>query len=188
MSTYSLRDILPALAFLAAGVLTDIRLPGVYMDAAYPDFLVVLMLNSEAHQLSGAVLPGNLVAGIFPLIAELHHGALPVYVGAPFYALFGTDVVGLRLVHGIFAAIMLVGIYVLLRSFGVRNWLAALTPAILALDPAFLFSFRTQFYITALPIAFIFLATASVNWASAATDRRAVVLRLTASGCLAGIA
>jgi hypothetical protein len=158
------------------------------MDAAYPDFVVVLLLNPLAHPLSGAVLPGNMIGKIFPLIAELHHGSLPVYVGAPFYALLGTDIVGLRMVHGIFAAIVLVGLYVLLRSFGVRSWLAALTPAVLAIDPAFLFSFRTQFYITALPIAFIFLAAASVNWASATSDRRAATFRLSTSGLLAGIA
>jgi hypothetical protein len=179
---------IPALLLLTVGVATEIRLPGVYMDAINPDFLVTGILNPRAQNLTGTLPPGQLIAGTFPVLPQVYYGPLTVYMGLPFYALFGTDVVGIRLVHGVFAGIVLVSFFVLLLSFRVRLWLAALAAAALALEPALLFSFRTQFCVTTLPIAFVFLSAAAVNWAAAARDGGEASARVAVSGLLAGIA
>jgi hypothetical protein len=129
-----------------------------------------------------------LIADRFPILTQIYHGTLPVYVGLPFYALFGTGVVGIHATHGVFAGIVLIAFYVLLISFRLNIWLAGLIAAALALDPAFAFSFRNQFYITLFPIAFIFLSAASVNWAASTTEPTHAMRRLILSGALTGIA
>lgn len=180
--------VLPAILLLAVGVVTEINLPGIYLDGANPDFYVVPILNPDVEKFTGWTLPGNLIAERFPVLSQIYHGTLPVYLGLPFYAVFGTGVVGIRATHGVFAAIVLISFYVLLLSFRVRIWLAGLVAAALALDSAFVFSFRTQFYVTVLPVAFIFLSAAAVNWAASATEASQAKRRLIISGALTGIA
>ena len=55
---------LPAFLLFSLGAVTDISLPGVYMDAVNPDYLVVRLLNPEAAaNVSPWTLPGNLLLG-----------------------------------------------------------------------------------------------------------------------------
>ncbi|MGH6824170.1 MAG: hypothetical protein ACREC7_00470 [Methyloceanibacter sp.] len=183
-----LLGVLPAILILAFGVVTEIDLPGIYLDGANPDFYVVPILNPDVQKLTGWTLPGNLIADRFPVLSQVYHGTLPVYVGLPFYALFGTGAVGIHATHGVFAGIALISFYVLLISFRLETWLAGLIAAALALDSAFVFSFRNQFYVTVFPIAFVFLSAAAVNWAARTTETSRAARRLILSGALTGIA
>src|SRR5689334_3757407 len=88
--------VLPALFLLAGGIKTEDLLPGIYFDGVVPDWLVAPILNPNAKIPSGATLPGNALLDKFPILTQIYHGTLPVYVGLPFYALFGTDVLGIR--------------------------------------------------------------------------------------------
>ena len=141
------------------GAVTHIDAPGLYMDAVNPDYLVVRLLGQSAAT-PAWVLPGVLMFGLFPVLGQIYHGALPYWLGLPAYALFGTGVVGVRLTNMLFGLLVLVSAGLFLRAFRARPVVAGLTLAALALDPGFLFTFRTQFYINVLPLALLLLAVA----------------------------
>ena len=136
-----------------------IELPGVYMDAVNPDYLVARVLNWRREPMTAWVLPGNYLLGArFPILVSLYHGTQHFWLGLPLFWLLGTTVESLRIVHALFGLGVLASLYALLASAGVRPWLATLATGALAIDPVFLFAFRTQSYITMSPAAWLLLA------------------------------
>lgn len=174
---------LPAMFLFGVGAVTDITVPGIYMDAVNPDYAVVGVLNT-ASTIQTWFLPGTLLFGRWPILGQIYHGALPFYLGLPSYALFGTGVTGIRLTNMIFGCLVILGVGTFLRAAGVRVLIASLCLMLLALDPGFLFSFRTQFYITLLPIAAVFFSAALIEARRTAPSPVVVFL----AGLLAGIA
>ena len=139
----------------------QIMLPGVYMDAVNPDYLVAKVLNrAHAEPLIAWVLPGNYVAERFPILVSLYHGMQQFWLALPLYAVFGMSVVGVRLTHMVFAMGVLVCMLALLRCARVPLWMTALCGLALAVDPAFIFAFRTQGYITMSPVAWLLVSIA----------------------------
>ncbi len=175
--------LLPCCLLFVLGAVSDITVPGLYMDAVNPDYLVVRLLGQSATT-PAWVLPGTLLFGRFPVLGQIYHGALPYWLGLPAYALWGTGVVGVRLTNMLFGLLVLASVALFLRAFRVRPVIVALVLAALALDPGFLFSFRTQFYINVLPLAPLL---AAIAWAehrrSNPTPRLAFAV-----GVLAGVA
>ncbi len=164
----------------------QITLPGVYMDAVNPDYLVVRLLNRHAQPIAPWVLGGNYLLGKAPLLISLYHGSQQVWLGLPFFALFGTTVTGLRLTHAMFALGILAASYAVLMRGGMKPWQAALAGAALALDPAFSYAFRTQSYITLAPTAWLFASLYATQRASSGSARTNWLLF--ASGVFAGVA
>lgn len=184
-----------AFSLVVAGVLLvyvlvatqRIALPGIYMDAVNPDYLVAKVLNrAHAEPLIAWVLPGNYVANRFPVLVSLYHGMQQFWLALPLYALFGMSVLGVRLTHMVFAIGVLVCTLVLLRRARVPLWIAALCGCALAVDPAFIFAFRTQSYITMSPVAWLLLSIALLAGADTAEAWRA--RRWIASGVCFGFA
>ncbi len=164
----------------------QITLPGVYMDAVNPDYLAVALLNRNAQPISAWLLSGNYLFGKAPVLIQFYHGSQQVWLGLPFFALFGTTVAGLRLTHAMFALGILAALYAVLVRGGVRPWQAALAGAALAVDPAFSYAFRTQSYITLAPTAWLFLSLYAMQRAGASPARSRQWL--VASGVLQGLA
>jgi hypothetical protein len=158
----------------AVVALWQIELPGVYMDAVNPDYLVVKILNPDAQPITAWVLSANYLGDLrLPVLIALYHGSLQFWLGLPLFWLFGTDVVGLRLTHAVFALAVLASAYAVLTRAGSKPWLAALACVALALDPAFSYAFRTQSYITLAPAASLLFGLAAVMRATAPeTSRR----------------
>ena len=164
----------------------QITLPGVYMDAVDPDYLAVALLNWNAQPISAWLLGGNYLYGKAPVLISFYHGSQQVWLGLPFFALFGTTVAGLRLTHAMFALGILAAIYAVLVRGGVKPWQAALAGAALAVDPAFSYAFRTQSYITLAPTAWLFLSLYAMQRAGTSPVRSRQWL--VASGVLQGLA
>jgi len=164
----------------------QITLPGVYMDAVDPDYLAVALLNRNAQPISAWLLGGNYLFHRAPFLISFYHGSQQVWLGLPFFALFGTTVTGLRLTHAMFALGILAALYVLLVRGGLKPWQAALAGAALAVDPAFSYAFRTQSYITLAPTAWLLLSLYAMQRASASATRARPWL--VASGTLHGLA
>lgn len=167
---------------LAATHLID--LPGIYMDAVNPDYMVVHILHPNATNLPAWALPGTMVLGRFPIVGQIYHGALPLYLGLPIYWIFGTGIEGIRLSNMVFGLIVLAAGAAFLRVWNVRPWIAGIALCALALDPAFLFAWRTQFYITLLPLAPLLASVALTQSTRDAASHWTVAL----AGLLAGIA
>ncbi len=155
----------------------QLTLPGVYMDAVNPDYLVVRLLNRHVEPIVTWLLGGNYILGRAPVLISLYHGSQQVWLGLPFFALFGTTVAGLRLTHAMFALAILAAMYAVLTRGGLRPWQAALAGAALALDPGFSYAFRTQSYITLAPTAWLLasLYTLQRAWIPGAATRRWLV-------------
>jgi len=165
----------------------QITLPGVYMDAVNPDYLVAKVLNrAHAEPLIAWVLPGNYVANRFPILVSLYHGMQQFWLALPLYAVFGMSVPGVRLTHLVFAMGVLVCMLVLLRRARLPLWIAVLCGCALAVDPAFIFAFRTQSYITMSPVAWLLVSIALLAGTETADAWRA--RRWIASGVCFGFA
>ncbi len=157
--------------------------PGAYMDSINPDYIVVRLLGGTDARTNvpAWVIPGNLIAGRWPLLMQIYHGTLTFHLGLPVYALAGTGLWGIRVANGWFALLVLLSLAFLLRRLGAAWLVAAAGLLVLATDPVFLMSFRSQFYITTMPAALVLAAAALLT--GQADWRRA----LAAGGC-AGLA
>jgi hypothetical protein len=171
----------------AVFALYQIALPGVYMDAVNPDYLVVRVLNRSGPPVPAYVLGGNYFFDRFPVLSALHHGTQTFWFGLPAFWLFGTTVAGLRLTHALFALAILAALHALLGRAGVTRWWAAAAGAALAVDPTFIYAFRTQSYITTAPVAWLFVSLYALHGIDSrdAEHRRR---RIAVSGFCAGLA
>jgi hypothetical protein len=173
---------LPALALFCVCALSHIRTPGMYMDAVNPDYLVLHDFGPKM-KIPVWVLPGQLLFGFFPILIQIYHGALPFYFGFPIYLLFGTDIIGVRIANLEFGLLVLAGAAFALRAFRIRPLIAGVALAALAIDPGFILDFRTQFYITTLPLALVFFAIGCVEREGSELTARTARL----AGILAGL-
>lgn len=174
-----------AVALLFGAVyLQQWRLPGVYEDAVNPDYLVVNPVNHARPPVEGMHPAGNFPFHRFPVLIQLYHGALPYYLGLPSYSIFGTGLLGIRITHLMFGVFVLAGAAAFISAFRVRRTIAAFALAALAVDPGFIFSFRSQFHITALPIS---LVLASIGLTERSSGRPAPIWAFLA-GLLCGAA
>ena len=174
--------VLPVIALYFVAALARIDVPGPYMDAVNPDYLIARVLAPDWRNVPVWVLPGNLLFHRFPVLIQLYHGALPYYLTAPFYLAFGTGIEGIRIANAALGAMVLLALHAFLRAFAVPLWAALPVLAVLALDPAFTLSFRTQFGITLLPMAFLLLSPALLQ-----ADGPPARWRILASGVAAGL-
>jgi len=171
------------LVVATVGILLDIDLPGLYMDAVNPDYMAAKILGSKALT-SIWLMPGNFLFDRFPLLPGLYYGSGMAWLGTPFYALLGMDIFSIRLVHGIYALGVLTSMLFLTRKAGVGSFFLLLIGVTVALDPSFIFSFRTQFYINTTPlIAFLFALCLLESVPEASRPKRTMFF----SGVLFGI-
>jgi len=178
--------LLVALAYLFVAT-REIELPGIYMDAVNPDYLVARWLNPDAQYIPAWVAPGNDILGRYPLLVGLQHGSLQLWLGAPLFWIFGMSVVGLRLTHAMFALAALAAWYALQRQSGVSRTLAAAFGIALAIDPSFVYAFRDQCYITMAPVTLLLLAVSAL-FRARNSPGRAGTRWLAAGGLCAGLA
>jgi len=168
------RTWLPFVAVAAAYAVVALQqatLPGIYMDAVNPDYMVVLLLNPDTASVQPWLLPGNLLFGKAPVMISFYHGSQQVWLGLPLFWLYGTDAFGIRATHATFALGILVALFALLTRAGMKPWQAGLACGALALDPAFSYAFRTQSYITLAPAAWLLLALYALLRAQASEAR-----------------
>lgn len=177
---------LVALVYLIVAT-REIALPGIYMDAVNPDYLVTRWLNPHAQWIPPWIAPGNDLLGRYPVLVGLHHGSLQLWLGYPAYFIFGMTVAGLRLTHAMFGLGVLAALYGMLRTTRLPRTWAVATGVVLALDPSFVYAFRTSSYITMAPVALLLLAVVCVEKARV-SEARARDRWLLACGGLGGLA
>ncbi len=165
----------------------QLTLSGVYMDEVSPDFYVVRMLNWGAPPIPPDLLPGNYLFDRFPILTSLQHGTQTIWLGLPAFWFFGTNVAGLRITHALFAVGILAALYALLCASGVRRWWAAVACAAIAVDPTFVYAFRTQSYLSLSPVAWLLVSLWALQRAAGSTAERRRRW-IAASGLTAGLA
>lgn len=175
-----------ALTLFAAAYLRDLGLPGLYMDAINPEYLIPGIL--EPPQPLAYIVPGNHLGGRFPLLTgTVYHGSAQLYAALPFLAIFGSDLIVFRVFQLMVGGVILA---LLLRmsasgAVGSKRVIAVGAAGAVALDPSFVLALRTQAYSTIFPLL---LLLGSVLLLQAWRDGRRPWLRLVASGILFGLA
>lgn len=124
------------------GVLRQIELPGLYMDAVNPDHLAARILNPALK--NPVRTPPT---ATFPILGGLYHGVQNLYVALVVFALLGISVVSVRIAQALFGAAIVIFLYLLAVRVTGRRLAAFVGALLLATDIAFLASFRSQFYI-----------------------------------------
>jgi hypothetical protein len=143
------------LAVFVAASAWDWRLPGLYMDAVNPEYIIPGILDPAAPGNRPWILPGNALAERFPVFTgTYYHGSTQLYFALPFLAVLGVDVASLRVVQGVVGCVILVLILLLARPSGQGNKhvLAAAATALVAFDPSFVMALRTQAYSCLFPL------------------------------------
>lgn len=134
--------VLLALAIFWICALRNLELPGLYMDAINPDYMVAHWLHpgldNPVWRLPGPALP---------ILGNLYHGTQTLYLGVLTYGVLGTSVASARITHALFGALIVLLLWLTLRRVTARPWLSLALAGGLATDMAFLGSFRTQAYI-----------------------------------------
>lgn len=173
-------------AVMFAGAMTEPMLPGIYMDGVYPDYVVARFFTDNPSNVEPWIVIGNFLFDRFPLLGNVYFGTLPFWLGLPFYSFFGTDVLGIRITHAVFACMVMGSAWWMLRVLRVRAGLAALVLSAMAIDPAFHFIFRSQFYMLAVPAIFLFSSVALL-WKQLSREAPINSRLLVLSGVAAGI-
>lgn len=140
------------LLIFSFGVSRNIHLPGLYFDAVNPDYLAAKIL--AGNKFINHFPPWD----TFPVLGNYYHGVMHTYFGLIFFKIFGFSVFSLRIAQAIFGlGILLVSNKILASATGSRVF-SLLIISVLALDPAFIFAFRTQNYITLSPVLFLLVS------------------------------
>lgn len=161
------------------GALHSVELPGLYMDAVNPDYLSARTLNPEIRN------PVNAMPTAWiPLLGSLYHGVQNYYVSLPIVGLLGFNLPAIRIAQALFGAGIVTMIYLLALRMTSTPVLAFAAAALLAVDVAFLASFRTQFYIV---LSGVFWLLCSF-YVAVAGRRDAFNRRVFISGALYGLA
>jgi hypothetical protein len=128
--------------------------PALYLDAVNPDYFAIKILHPSIPNTLW-VLPGNLIEDRFPVLANsIYFGSLQAYLAVPFTWLMGPTVLTVRILHICEAILVCIAAFALIRRVGGSTVLAAIGALLLAVDPGFVFAFRTQAYVTTFPIFF----------------------------------
>lgn len=120
----------------------QVELPGLYMDAINPDFLVAQTLDGHIHNPVWR-MPGPSM----PVLGGIYYGAQTYYLGLGVFAVLGESVVSARIAHALLGLSIVLLLYLLVRRATSNPMLALLAGAGLATDIAFIASFRSQNYI-----------------------------------------
>lgn len=165
----------------------DWGLPGLYMDSINPEYLIPGILHPPPQV--EWLVPGNKIFGDrFPVFTgTIYHGSVQLYAALPFMAVFGADLETFRFVQLLVGGGIL-GLAVWLAasgSWGPKRALAAGAAGLLAIDPAFVLSLRTQAYSTIFPLLLLF---GSILLMRGWRDSSRAWLRLLLSGFLYGLA
>ncbi|MEP6633950.1 MAG: glycosyltransferase family 39 protein, partial [Luteimonas sp.] len=166
----------------------DLTLPGLYMDSINPEYIAVkAVVDGARDDTPTLVLPGNILAGKYPVLAgSYYHGPLQFYIALPIYAAMGADIVSARVVQGLYGVLILLAMAWVARRYSIHPVVAATMLALLALDPAFTLAFKTQAYNVMWPLVWLFLAIgATESWAARGNQPRAS--QLLCSGFLLGL-
>lgn len=131
-----------ALVIYFIGILRNVELPGLYMDAINPDYLAALWLNPGISNPTWQIP----YEGI-PILGGLYHGMQTAYLGLLTYGTLGTSVTSARITHALFGAVIILITWLIFKRLSNKDSLALIIVLALATDMSFLGSFRTQSYI-----------------------------------------
>lgn len=131
-----------------------LELPGIYFDAANPDYLSAKYLT-ELDPYINHFPPWT----SFPVLGQLYHGMTHFYLGNIFFSIFGISFNSLRIMHLFLGLFLTLICLIFLRKITKSDLISLLIAVLFACDPALTYAFRTQSYITISPMIFFLIST-----------------------------
>lgn len=169
--------------------LIQVTLPGLYMDSVNPDYFAAHIVNP--NNVPVWAYPDNILFEPYryPLLNSLYGGAVPAYIGLAFFEVFGYSVFSTRLLHIIYGLIIIYLCYKTVEFLSKNSKLATIIALVIAIDPTFIFAWRTQYYLQLFPLISFIIAV--VLLVSVIKDMQGSITvnskKLATSGILAGI-
>ena len=143
---FDLAVIFASVALFCFLSLYQLNLPGLYYDEAadaVPAMQITLGQEVELFNQSGIWLGDR----AFPVMVMDYVGAVNTYALLPFFALFGVDVLSLRLMTVTVGVLVIILSYLFTKELFNRG-VAAITVLLLAVHPSFVFWSRQGIYVT----------------------------------------
>lgn len=134
----------------------EIGLPGLYMDSVNPDYMAAWLLRGN-HHIPVWIFPDNYFAGTerYPLLNSLYGGNITAYLGLIFFKITGFGLVEVRVFHALLGVLMLVSLSWCLHKWKFPRFASSFALCLLAIDPTFLFAWRSQYYLQLVPVIFM---------------------------------
>ncbi|MBB5192463.1 hypothetical protein HNQ50_003204 [Silvimonas terrae] len=88
----------------------------------------------------------------FPLLTSLYGGNPSAYAGALFWGVFGYSAAKVFLLHQLYGAVVIILMFFFMKNMTGNLLFAFLTSVALAVEPSFLFAWRTQYYLQLFPL------------------------------------
>lgn len=131
----------------------EIDLPGLYMDSVNPDYMAVWLIKGS-HHIPSWLYPDNYF-GHYPLLNSLYGGNITAYLGLFFFKIAGFGLVEVRVFHALLGILVLVSMSWCFHKWKVPRFASSVALCLLAIDPTFLFAWRTQYYLQLVPVIFL---------------------------------
>ncbi|MDZ5650602.1 hypothetical protein [Nitrospirillum sp. BR 11828] len=127
--------------------------PGLYMDSVNPDYISVFVTHARGWVPAWIYQDNIFAPGYkYPLLNSLYGGNVTGYIAAVFFSFFGYGVTALRIYHALIGVSLVFVVYsLILFGTGSRGW-ASIATTVFAIDPAFIFAWRTQYYLQLFPL------------------------------------
>lgn len=151
-----LLSLLLPLVLYAMFAFREILLPGLYMDSVNPDYQAAWLVRGN-RDIPAWLFPDNVIAGWhrLPLLNSLYGGNTTAYLGLLFFTVTGFSIESVRIFHSVLGAGVLCALWWCLRQWRLPTLPVAAVLAALALDPTFVFAWRTQHYLQLFPLIFL---------------------------------
>ncbi len=153
-------NLMIVLALFITLSLVYIEYPGMFLDAVNPEYMGLHLFHSDnvpvwaySDNVLATLIEGTKEYSHLPLLNSLYGTCFEAYAALIWGVLFGYGVFALRTLHIVYLLLALIGIYLLVKCVASTK-LALLGVLLLSLDPTFLFSSRTQYYIQFFPCIF----------------------------------
>lgn len=132
--------------------------PGLYMDSVNPDYHAIWLMRGM-NNIPAWLCPDNFLAGMYhiPLLTTPYGGNITAYLALLFFKIFGYGLNEIRIFHALLGMFLLISLMWCLQKWKISRPAVAIALCLLAVDPTFIFAWRTQYYLQLTPLIFIFL-------------------------------
>lgn len=135
-----------------------IEKPGLYLDAVNPDYMGLSLLYPDnvpkwaySDNVIASMIEGSKEYSHFPLLNSLYGTCFEMYTTLLWSVFFGYSVFSIRTLHIAYSVVVLLGMYSFSKYILENKYTACIVTLLMAIEPSFMFSSRTQYYIQMFP-------------------------------------
>jgi hypothetical protein len=144
---------------------------GIYMDSVNPEYWIARTINPELP--NPVWIPPTVGP---PALLTLYAGTFSYYFEFPIIKILGFSTFSLRFAQGVLGIILLTLVYKIICKATKKPIVGLITTLLLAIEPAFFFSYRTQFQVMLAGLVWLFISLTLMYRKSSSTPNLSLVL------------